>query len=458
MGRLKLRLWTLLLILLMVLSSVRTSPDAAKAHLIKAVPSVDHKDRTVYLKKKLIATREELEKLKKRDKRDIRASKYEALADDMVRHSLDERNQTVRFKQLQMANEIIRDPIHTMSVLKRKLAARLKAKKALDLAKQETDPKLQVKLLEEAEKQVWLFKTGKKPIKKAVVKKPAEEEVLTADQVIGLFGEELDRFADKVAQKLILKANSILDDKMRNATLKVASGILAHPKKNIQEYVRKLDLKAEADRLLLQMRKALKHESDPKRRARLRRRMKVLEVDPVGFHDKMVEEEEKKVIDMSKEVGRNLILRAETEEDIKKAEQYIELGKLYLDYPLEYWANITEVSEKKKFLAASPPQCRPYVQGVYSLKQDALDQAFKELATPPPPLPVTGIVNFAQTGATTTTFTSKKARLANDDFEVEKRYIKVSFTGWMKRNSELNEKPPQKLASQKVKAKKTPTK
>lgn len=441
-----------------LISASCLSQQTPQQSRVKAIAPSDQHDRSAQLKRKLIQAKEELARLKKREADEARAAKYEVLADDMVRHALDEKNYTTQYTQLQMANEIIRDPVHTMVALKRKLAARAKAQKVLERAKAETDPKLQVKLLEEAEKQVWVYKTGKKPIKKTTSKKKDEEQVLTEDQVIGLFGEELERFADKVAQKLITKANSILDDKTRNDTLKLASNILAHPKENIKEFVRKMDIKAQAESLLLEMRKALKNIGDPKLRALIRRRMRVLEVDPVGFHDNLVKEEEEKIIEKSKEIGQKLIFQAELAEEVKTAENLIENGKLYLNYPLDYWGNLTEIKEKKNFLEAAPLQCRQFIHQVYHFGEDPLDLAFQELVAPPPPLPVTGIVNFAQTKAGTTTFTSKKARLANDDFGFEKRYIKISFTGWMKRNSELTEKNPDKLSDQKTKAKALNTK
>jgi hypothetical protein len=447
------------LVVLVLLASVNIRCQTIQpSSTVKAIAPSDKHDHTAQLKRKLIEAREELERLKKTEADEAKAAKYEAFADDIVRHALDQKNQTTQYLQLQMANEIIRDPVHTMRALQRKLAARAKAKMALDKAKAETDPKLQVKLLEEAENQVWVYKTGKKPIKKTQVPKVEDEEVLTEDQVVGLFGEELDRFADKVAQKLILKANSMLDDKTRNETLLLASNILAHPKENIKEFVRKREIKAHADSLLFNMRKALKKINDPKKRALIRTRMTVLEINPVGFHDKLVKEEEEKIITKSKAIGQKLILDAEDAEDVKKAESMIELGKLYLNYPLDYWGNLTEIKEKKKFLEAAPAQCQLYVHNVYHFGEDALDTAFRELVAPPPPPPVTGIVNFAQTGARTTTFTSKKARLANDDFGFEKRYIKISFTGWMKRNSELKEKDPDKLTQKKTLAKEVKTK
>jgi hypothetical protein len=454
------RALTALAVVLLFMTLITTTVAVANEYRTNSFeytqPEAIHKKNQLI--KEVLQTKAKLEKMKKKEIEEKKAAEYERLADDLVASAATEKNQTLKMKQLQMAQEIIRSPIKTIKSLEARLAKKAKAKEALDKAKAEKDPKVQAKLLEEAEALVVEFKTGKKPKMKEVVDEDAD--LVTMDEVNGLFGEELVRFSEQVAAKLIKKANSVTDAGYRNATLAIASGILQEPKKNLREYVRVEDIKRKAKKMVMKMRKSLGTEMNPKIRQRIKERIGVLEKDPVGFHDNLLKKEKEKIVVKANALAKKIIQQAEKEKDEKKAEAVMEEARRYIHNPFAVMASLSRAEMREKYLQSARPECKPYIAEVYKLGQTPMERIFEEIVKPPPKPPVTGIVNMAQVGMTnlgqtgTSTVAMKKMKAIDEDFNVEKNYIKISFTGWMKRNSELkDEGNPKKSASLKTKAK-----
>lgn len=411
-----------------------------KAQLYDYVPvkaPVESKDDPAKMIAKILKAERMINRLKKNELLYKEAEKYEKVADDMVRHAATEQDELTKFKQLQMANEIMNNPIGSMTSLKAKLAARAAAQEALDKAKAEKDPQKQKLLLKEAEDLVLEFKTGKKPISEVKAKLELKAPFVSMDQVEGLFGQDLDRYADKIAKQLINLAKSTTDAAFRNNTLELATGIIAHPRTNLREYARTQAIRSSMAKVADGMTAKLLTEKDTSFRRLLASRIALLKHDPVGFYDRLVEDEQNKVVMLAMKKAKELGELAEKEKDLAKSEFLMKEAMLFEENPLNAWANLTENKLKNDIIKGSPTICRPFVQDAYSLSKDPVDKTFTEITTPPKPLPVSGIVNFAYVNSENT----KKEKAVDNDFDVEKHYIKLSFTGWLHRNSELgNEK------------------
>lgn len=408
------------------------------------------KDNSPQLIAQILESEKLLKRLDKNEKRYKQAEHYERLADDMVKHAVTEKDEITKFKQLQMANEIMNNPVRSVESLKAKLAARARAQQALDLAKAEKDPKKQKELLKQAEDLIIEFKTGKKPIHEKKPDTTLKAPFVSIDQVEGLFGQDLDRYADKIAKSLMDLAKSTTDAAFRNSTLKEASLIVAHPKKNLREYARRQNIRQEMAKVAEEMQARFMTEKDAKIRNILGSRITMLQYDPVGFYDQLVEEEEKKIIAMAEKKAKEVGKMAEKEKDLTKSEAMMKEAMLYNENPLNAWANQTEHKLRQDILLSAPVACRAAVQDLYALGKDALDKTFTELTLPPKPVPVSGIVNFAQFESEMT----KKINPMDDEFGTDKHYIKLSFTGWLHKNSDLAKEEAKLLGKKKTKAKK----